>query len=343
VQVHFVTEIVLMAFVVSVVATPIARGIGRRLGILDLPNERSSHSIPTPRNGGYAILLGMAVALAMISPELTVGSWWLLGGAAIIALMGAVDDHRNLREWQKFVIQCAAAGVMIFAAGLLVGHLRLGSGWMGLGVIAPVFTLVWIVGYTNAFNFMDGINGIASTHAIVGAGALALLSIEAGDSSGAMIAAAIAGAAAGFLPWNMPQGSIFMGDVGSATLGFLLASLVVRYVAISDASFIRAMLPLMPFVLDTSVTLVRRIVRRERFFSAHRSHFYQRLNQLGWSHASVTGLWTAMAIASVVPAVIWMELTDMGRVGAVASIVIVHAVVFLLIHTYESRCETRPT
>lgn len=291
--------------------------------------------MPAPRNGGYAILIGFAVAV-MVSP----GVWGgrigvILAGAAVIAVKGAVDDWWNLRELYKLLVQILAAAVLVFGAGLVVAQIAL-AGWsFQLGPLAMIFTLVWVVGYTNAFNFMDGINGIAATHAIVVGAALTLMFLERGDVSGAVVAVAIAGAAAGFLPWNLPSGSIFMGDVGSATLGFLLAALVARYVAITDGNFIRAILPMMPFILDTAVTLVRRIGKKERFLSAHRSHFYQRLNQLGWSHASVTGLWTAMAVASAVPAVLWMELSDAGRVWVVVAVVLMHGAAFFFIHERE--------
>jgi UDP-GlcNAc:undecaprenyl-phosphate/decaprenyl-phosphate GlcNAc-1-phosphate transferase len=150
---------------------------------------------------------------------------------------------------------------------------------------------------TNAFNFMDGLNGIASAQAIVAGVVLAALLSRHGDTAGAALAVAVAAAALGFLPWNLPSGSIFMGDIGSASLGLVLAVLVLR-ASSAGTSFIAAALVLAPFLADTGCTLLRRIRRRERLTVAHRNHYYQRLNQSGWSHASVTAVWSGLAVVS---------------------------------------------
>jgi UDP-GlcNAc:undecaprenyl-phosphate/decaprenyl-phosphate GlcNAc-1-phosphate transferase len=318
----------LVAFLSSLLLTPLVRAAGRRFGLLDVPNERSSHSVPTPGNGGYAIVAAIAIATGIGWSTVDSQILWIAVSGLAIAVMGAVDDRRPMREAAKFLVQVTVAIALMLGSSLLVSSLDLPFLRVDLMWMAPVFTLLWLVGYTNAFNFMDGINGIAATHAMVAGLVLAILLAREGDVAGAVLAVAIAGASAGFLPWNLPSGSIFMGDVGSVTIGFLLASLVVRYTRLPGGEFLPAILPMMPFILDTSITLVRRILRRERFFSAHRSHFYQRLTMRGFSHTQATLVWTAMAVVSAVPAVFWRQIGSWERLVSVAVLIFLHLAVF---------------
>ena len=333
--------LVLAAFAVSCIATPVIRGIGRRAGVIDVPNERSSHAIPTPRGGGIAILLGVATAGLAVSFD---SSLLLLGACTLlIAIAGLVDDIRSLGALPRFLTHCVAAALPIWLDEMFLGWIAWPwdgvwlLGWLGIPV-----TLVFLVGMTNAYNFMDGINGIASMEAIVAALALAILSLQIRDLSAAIVAGALAGAAAGFLPWNFPKASIFMGDVGSGAIGFLLAALAVRY-AVQGAPIIAAVLPLLPFLLDTGVTLVRRILRGERFYAAHRSHFYQRLNALGWSHAAVTLLWSGLALLGAIVSVVYTSLTETQRTIAVAVLLLIHVGIGIAITRRELSSPTPRT
>ncbi len=331
------TLVFLTALAVASLATPVVRSAGRRLGLIDQPNERSSHLIPTPRTGGYAVLAGVIVGISFGMRTLDQRACMIIAAAALIAVVGGIDDRRHLSQGPKFVSQCVAAAIVMFAGGLIVRDLGAYGLELDSVLIAVPLTLLWLVGYTNAFNFMDGVNGIASAHAIVAGGVLAALAARHGDSGGAVLGLAIAGGAAGFLPWNLPFGSIFMGDIGSATLGFLLASLVVRHSLVHGGAFLPALLPLTPFILDPAITFARRVVNRERVFSAHRTHFYQRLNQSGWSHARVSSLWTLLALVSAVPAIVWEDLGEASRAGAAGLVVLLHLIVFLWIHWREKQ------
>lgn len=325
----------LAAFAISFAMTPLIRWYGRRAGLVDVPNERSSHHAPTPRGGGIAILAGTLATAAALGVLEERGALVIAGGAIVVAIAGLIDDVRSLGALPRLLTHCAAAILLMLFGGLQLE--RIDGPWGGgvsLALLAAPVTLVFIVGLTNAYNFMDGINGIASLEAVVAATALGVLFLRSGDRGGAILAIAIAAAAAGFLPWNFPSGSIFMGDVGSGALGLLLAALVLRYAA-GGGSFVAAVLPLLPFLLDTGVTLVRRIVRRERFYAAHRSHFYQRLNALGWTHSAVTMLWTGLAAAGAVLAVTYARLSPAERTSAVAGLVLVHAAIGIAITLRE--------
>lgn len=316
-----------IALVTAFAVTPIVRLVGRRFGVLDVPGDRSSHSVPTPRAGGIAILAGAFVALAWTIR--TVHPWdrALAWGMVVIAVIGIVDDLVRVRAGVKLAAQIVAAGIVVVAGGAVLRLTEVaGMGAREPWIVAAAVAVFWFVGVSNAFNFMDGINGIAACEAVVCGVAQAILASRAGQEDLAVIALALAAASLGFLPWNFPRASIFMGDVGSATLGFCFAAIAVLSAA-RGGSFVAAALPLFPFLFDTSVTLTARILRREAFMSPHRSHFYQQLVRSGWSHASVTMLWTALAVGSSAVALAWPGLQTVGRLLVAAVLVVVHAAV----------------
>jgi UDP-N-acetylmuramyl pentapeptide phosphotransferase/UDP-N-acetylglucosamine-1-phosphate transferase len=273
--------------------------LASRFGILDEPNARSSHVRPTPRGGGAAIVAVGAMAttalwLAGVPPPAH-GGWAAIAAIAVAAVSG-IDDVASISHRLRLVVHLAAAGVAVVALGPLriidlgpFGSYHIGPAGWGL-------TILWIVGMTNAFNFMDGIDGIAGITAAVALTVLATGLWAAGAAFGSLTAAALAAATAGFLIWNWQPAQIFMGDVGSAFLGFTIAVLPLT----GGEAASRWLLPvtacvMAPFLFDTSFTLLRRVRNRENIFEAHRSHLYQRLVIGGWSHARVAALYGALA------------------------------------------------
>jgi UDP-N-acetylmuramyl pentapeptide phosphotransferase/UDP-N-acetylglucosamine-1-phosphate transferase len=314
------------AFIISWLLTPLLRAWALRRGALDIPNERSSHRMPTPRNGGIAIVCGLMAASLWRADRTAL---IVLAGALASAIAAAVDEWRPVPHVLRLSLQVAIASGTAVVAGLLLKSLALPFATLAWSWLLVPLTLVWIVGVVNAYNFMDGLNGIASIEAIVCGATMALLASRHGDVAGAVLAAAVAGAAAGFLPWNL-AGSIFMGDIGSATLGFTFAVTALRLTT-DGVSFAAAALPLAPFLFDTAVTLVRRAFNREFLFHAHRSHFYQRLNQLGWPHGTVSLLWGALAAMCGAVALAYDGWSDALRAAALLAIVAVHAILFAII------------
>jgi UDP-N-acetylmuramyl pentapeptide phosphotransferase/UDP-N-acetylglucosamine-1-phosphate transferase len=206
--------------------------------------------------------------------------------------------------------------------------------------VALPIAIFWIVAVTNAFNFMDGVNGIASLEALICACTLGLLMMTGGDVEGAIVAAAIAGAAAGFLPWNL-GGSIFMGDSGSASFGFLLALLGLRSSAVAPG--VAAILPLFPFLFDAGVTLMRRAARGERWFATpHRSHLYQRLVQSGYSHVAVSLVYTLLAALCSALALVYRQISDSQRVLGILIVLLLHATLAAGTEFLESRRKVIP-
>jgi UDP-GlcNAc:undecaprenyl-phosphate GlcNAc-1-phosphate transferase len=324
------------AFIISVILTPVLRQISHRLDLLDVPNERSSHVHPTPRTGGYAIMSGFLVGAAAGGVFRDPGIRTIIAATIPLLIVAAIDGVRPLSSGLRFVIQVVIATGTVMLAGLAIRSIDVPfRGAVALGVLMSAVSVFWIVGVVNGFNFMDGLNGIASFEAIVCGGALFIFFARAGDTNAAILCAVLIGAVAGFVPWNFPHGSIFMGDVGSAPLGFLLATLALRAHA-DGVAIVAAALALFPFLFDSGVTLLRRALRGERFFLPHRTHFYQRLNQTGWSHARVSSLWGALAVVSAAAGLAYDRQTHAMRTAVVLGILALHVAVAVWITARES-------
>jgi UDP-N-acetylmuramyl pentapeptide phosphotransferase/UDP-N-acetylglucosamine-1-phosphate transferase len=330
-----------------VVAAVLARGLiewTTAHGIIDTPNARSSHTRTTPRGGGLAIIAvvaTVAIVIAALRPE----ELPRIAGAILPALaIGAVswlDDVQSLRNRTRFAVHLGAA---IAAAAILgpVTRLDLGSlGMLRLGSLAWPLTVLWIVGLTNAFNFMDGSDGIAGITAAAAAAGIAVAAAACAAGPVAVIAAAFAGAAIGFLTSNWQPARIFMGDVGSAFCGFMLAvlPLAVRADAVPEVVPV-AVLALWPFIFDTSLTLLRRLWAGENIFQAHRSHLYQRLIIAGWSHRAVASLYGGLAAFGATVAVAPLLDPTVRRAAdqvAVATLVVVASLLVALVLLAERR------
>lgn len=322
----------IVAFALVLVLTPVARWLGRRMYPLDVPNARSSHVIPTPRTGGLSIAAGIAVAcLVMRTTGGGVGA--ILVGAAVICALAFADDTKGLHVGMRFLVQVLAATGVVVVAGLRLLPPEVMPSALATVAVAVV-TVLWIVWFTNAFNFMDGINGIAGIEALVCAATFAVLFARVGDWPAATVSAAIGAAAAGFLPYNFPRATIFMGDVGSAPLGFLLAALAARLG--QRGHLLAALLPLLPFVLDATFTLLARAARRERIWEAHRSHWYQRF-ALHVGHGRSTTLYGVLALAGGCAAIILQWLPPAARILVICLVVFANLLAGRLIDVYCGR------
>lgn len=278
----------------SAFCTRAVRDFARRRGLLDLPNHRSSHVLPTPRTGGVAIVL--AAITGWLSYGLLFGltetDVVVLIGAVFTAVVGLLDDLVTLRPTPKFVGQVLVA---IPAVWLLPAAVPTWPTW--ISVLISVF---WIVGYTNALNFMDGSDGLAAGHAVVIMLTIAAFSAAAQQPGLTWFAVAVSASALGFLGLNRSPASIFMGDAGSFFLGFCIAAAAIRLTA-AGISVVALALLLSPFLVDTSFTLWRRLLRGERVWLAHREHLYQRLLLIGRSHKHVAHryyVWQLVAAAA---------------------------------------------
>jgi UDP-GlcNAc:undecaprenyl-phosphate GlcNAc-1-phosphate transferase len=305
----------LFGTVLFFISAGICRYMVRHARIMDIPNERSSHDRPTPKSGGIAIVATFILGVTAISllGEETLISWRVIIGfsvsAVLIAVVSFLDDLLIISS--SLTIRLAAQSMAAFAVmvfGIVIDQITMP--WVGpvqLGVFGPVVTFLWIMGLTNAFNFMDGINGMAGGTAVIVCAFFSYISYRSGSNFAYIITYAVAAGSLGFLVYNFPKGALFMGDVGSAFLGFTFAVLAVvaaRYDQAHTSLFVMPLL-LFHFVYETFFTFVRRFASGDRVFEAHRTHFYQLLNQMGLSHAKVSLLYWGMCALQGVGA-IWM-------------------------------------
>ncbi|MEO8140630.1 MAG: glycosyltransferase family 4 protein [Gemmatimonadota bacterium] len=289
---------------------------------LDHPTTRSSHSQPTPRGGGLAIvvttLLGTAAGavLGVVDQPL---AWALSGGGLLIAAVGWWDDHGGVRARLRLGAHLLAAGWALWWLGGLP-TVRLGLLQLEPGMAGSLLGVAGIVWSINLFNFMDGIDGIAGGEALcVGAGGAFLLALRgmAGDT---VVPLVLAGASLGFLGWNWPRALIFMGDVGSGFLGFAFAVVAIWSEDRGGPSLILWAVLAMVFVLDATVTLLRRALRRERLTEGHRHHAYQRLVQAGWSHRAVSATVIGLNLALIAAAALLPPLAALGLAAVLCAI-----------------------
>ena len=308
----------------------------RRLRILDQPNQRSSHVAPTPRGGGIAILVVIVATSLWMGRAHQDRLMWIAPLVAVwIGIVSLVDDVRGLSAGVRFGTHIAGALVLIWGLGFTtsVGPMAILAEQIQLPFpLSILLMMLWLVGYTNAFNFMDGINGIAGIQAGVGALAMAAVAgvgVGQWNSAPVLVLLAVSGAALGFLPHNFPKARMFMGDVGSAPLGMLLSFLVLW---ICREHGFQLFIPLAMihanFILDTSVTLLRRIARGDRWLDSHREHFYQRLVRAGLSHTAVTS-WEGflLIIASTISVLVARSSTTV-QVGALMTVILIWGVFF---------------
>ncbi len=273
-----------------------------RRSLLDHPNERSLHVRPTPRGGGIGIVVPVCLALAaagFLIPEIKSATSWLVGAGLLMAAVGFIDDVRGLPAITRLFVHVCAAGMAVVAFGAWrtlewPGLLSVDLGWA-----AVPFTVFLLAGFTNAFNFMDGVDGIAGCQGVVAGIGWAGAGYAMQDPLLTVAGSVIATASLGFLLFNWSPASVFMGDVGSSFLGFSLAALAVHAASRSASAATAGMLFVWPFILDPAFTLLRRAGRRENLLAAHRSHLYQRLVLTGVSHQSVTLLYGALAVSGV--------------------------------------------
>ena len=292
----------------------------RRRRILDHPNERSSHQNPTPRGGGIAVIavvLAAAALIGILAQPVPAGLWPVLAGTGLLAGISWLDDLKGMGALPRLAAQIAAvaAGLAFVPSENLVFQ----------GLLPEIADrllagLVWIW-FINLFNFMDGIDGIAGVEAAcIGAGLFVVQQVLASDAGPGLIALAITGAALGFLWWNWQPARIFLGDVGSVPLGYLLGWLLLS--AAAAGAWAPALILPLYYLADASLTLARRLLRGERIWAAHREHAYQRAVQGGMSHAQSVRIIAAGNIALIGLAVVAAGGWPIAALGASAFVVL---------------------
>ncbi|MBW2574302.1 MAG: undecaprenyl/decaprenyl-phosphate alpha-N-acetylglucosaminyl 1-phosphate transferase [Deltaproteobacteria bacterium] len=299
------TKHILFAFSLFAFSCVICLIIINRSNIMDVPNIRSSHDTPVPTAGGIAILttfiLGMLV-IYFVGDKTIIGKKYFLGflfSSILIAAMSLYDDYKERPYYLKLFNQIIAV-ILVMFVGIVVHEISLP--WIGtvnLKGSGYVITFLWIIGLTNAFNFMDGINGMAGGTAVIAAIFFSIISFSQGSNFAYIVSYTIISGTLGFLVFNFPKARLFMGDVGSTFLGFSFASLAIiaALYDLSHTSLFVMPLLLFHFIYDTLFTFIRRFIRGKNVFEAHRSHLYQLFNQLGYGHTFVSIFYFTVGIS----------------------------------------------
>jgi Fuc2NAc and GlcNAc transferase len=290
-----VTVLVWWLFFVSGLSALLLTGVLRRYALarrlMDVPNERSSHKVPTPRGGGLAVVLTCVISLLLLGwlGWLPTGDVWaLVGAGGWVALVGWLDDHGHVpARWRLLAHFIGAVWALSLIGGLpplqIFGAVW-DLGWLGHGL--AVIYLVWLL---NLYNFMDGIDGIAGIEAVtVCMGSILIYLASPATESVWMAAGILLAAMTGFLFWNFPKAKIFMGDAGSGFVGIVLGVLSIQSAWSAPELFWSWVILLGAFVVDATVTLVRRILRGVAFYEAHRSHAYQYASRKFSAHPPVS-------------------------------------------------------
>ena len=310
-----VAALVVAAALLSASLTGVSIWYARRCGLLDHPGWRRSHAVPTPRGGGIAI--GLTVLLAvLLLPLPAFPSWALALSFAAVSLVGWLDDHRSLPVWPRLLVHVLAA---VF---LSIGFFKQAWADAALSPISLLFLPPLIIVAINFCNFMDGINGIASSQAALVLACCAMLLIPEAPVW-AVLFALSAAACLGFLPFNFPRAQTFLGDVGSGSLGLLVAAALLQVWWRADIPAPALLLLVSAFAVDASATLLQRMLQGKRWYRPHREHLYQWWVRSGQSHAAVTlryAIWT-LAMAGLLwlgrhwSAAMWWLLTGVVLAG----------------------------
>ena len=296
----------LLLVLLSYLVVWLIRRYTERRKIFDLPNERSSHTVPTPIGGGWAIvILVLFTALFFLREIGLYHALVYMICATILAWVGWRDDVQSLSPILRFTVQGAVAGASIAALGYFKFVTIPMLGEMPLGVIGILITFLWIVGMTNAYNFMDGIDGMAGGVAVAGGLGWMMLASNAKTPFAFWVAFAAAASALGFLGHNWPPAKIFMGDVGSTFLGYTFAVLPLLSSDKSGDALMLGTLLMWTTIMDAGVTFIQRAVKSENLFKPHRNHLFQRLVIAGYSHAAVSSLYISLTLLAGLLAYAW--------------------------------------
>lgn len=336
------TSIIIFALltILSALGVWIIRQYAERRRIMDHPNERSSHSAPTPRGGGLAIVIvvlaaGIFTAVAEPSPSPSPSLIYLACGA-IIAYLGWRDDLHSLSPRIRFAVQ----GLVALASVLGMGYFKSVTiplfGQLQLGAVGFIITILWIVGLTNAYNFMDGIDGIAGGVALSAAFGWMFLATRTNNDFVYWVALAIAAGSLGFLFHNWSPAKIFMGDAGSTFLGYTFAVLPLLSASEGGDALMLGTLLMWTFIMDAGVTFIRRALKRENVFAAHRTHLYQRLVSGGYKHAQVSALYILLTLLAAALAYAW----SWGRPFAPPLIILGLPLLWFLLSRYVRKLNT---
>lgn len=313
--------IIMSSAILSLLLTGLLRGYALSNSLMDIPNQRSSHTVPTPRGGGVAIVIvfltGLSCLWAMTLLDDKAFVAFMVAGLWV-AIIGFIDDLSHIAARWRLLAHFSAAGWLLFWLGglppLIMSGTEINLGWAGHFLV-----LVYLVWLLNLYNFMDGIDGIAGIEAVtVCLGGAVLYNLSEASGSEWQLPLVLMAAVAGFLFWNFPRARIFMGDVGSGFIGLVLGGFTIQAAWVAPELFWSWLILLAAYIVDATITLLRRIVRGDKFYQAHRSHAYQHASRKIGAHLPVSLAFGVINLFWLLPVAVLVTLGWIdGAVGLV--------------------------
>lgn len=323
--------IALFSAIISFISTPLIRRLACNFNVVDIPKDsRRVHKKPIPKLGGLAIYIAFLIMVFLKKSPIDQSEIGIIIGSLIIVIGGVVDDKYNIKPWQKLMFQIAAAIVLIFFKVMISVitnpisdvnlYIRIAS------FIAVPLTIIWVIGVTNAFNLIDGLDGLSAGLAFIACITMTIVAFLSGKADMEVITLTIilGGAILGFLPYNFNPASIFMGDTGAQLLGFLLASIAMRG-AIKSASAIVLAVPILALglpIYDTIFAIIRRKVNGKSISEADRGHLHHRLLDMGLTQRQAVMIMYLISIVLGFIAVIVMQLTNKSAYTVLGLVII---------------------
>lgn len=317
----------IVAFIAAIILTPLVKRLAFRLGAVDAPNYRKVHARIMPRLGGLAIFGAFMIGILLLKFVTDFQSNYLyaiLIAATIIVITGIVDDMREISAKAKLLGQIIAACIVVFVGGIQIENINLPfGGELEFGWLGIPFTIIWIVGITNAINLIDGLDGLAAGVSTIALITLAVMAMIMGNGIVIAMAAILAAATIGFLFFNFHPAKIFMGDTGALFLGFMIAVLaLLGFKNVAVISFVIPVIMLGVPISDTFFAIVRRVRGGKKWSDPDKSHLHHRLLDVGFSHSQTVMIIYAMAAMFGLAAVIFSMAKVWGAILLIAVILV---------------------
>jgi UDP-GlcNAc:undecaprenyl-phosphate GlcNAc-1-phosphate transferase len=317
-----------IAMMISFIATPLVKMLANKIGAIDVPKDsRRVHKKPTPLLGGLAIYIAFVAVVFLKKGSISTSEWGILAGATVIVIGGILDDKFELRPLIKLAFQLVAA-VCLLAADVQIESITNPFGnipYVSLGLLYVPLSIIWIVGVTNAINFIDGLDGLAAGSALISTLTILLVAILKERYATACLTAILSGAILGFLPYNFNPASIFMGDTGAQLLGFILAAISIEG-AVKSATAIAIAVPILALglpIFDTLFAMVRRKVNGKPMSQADRGHLHHRLLDMGLSQRQAVLIMYVISAALGGIAIIALQISSKGAYFLLAAVIVV--------------------
>lgn len=326
-----------IAFIISMLTTPIAKKISYKIKAIDYPKSRGLNKEPMPRMGGLAIFFGFIITIFILSFFIkefhTKQFYGFLIGGVIIVILGIFDDIYELGAKSKFIVQLLVAFIVVYS-GIRIDVI-MWPFWQYLKPFAPILTMLWIIGLINAVNLIDGVDGLAAGVSSIASLCLMVLCIISGSSLAVVLTAILAGSCLGFLPRNFSPAEIYMGDTGATFLGYVLAvtSCIGVYKSYAVLSIVISILAVALPILDTLFAMIRRALNRKPLMSADRGHLHHRLIDSGYSHKQAVIILYGLSLFSAIIAI----LIAIQDYKATIVVFIFFAILMIMMYVYRAR------